>query len=217
MPDSSMLAAIAGIILILAILGVLYLRSLFVRFIINVLENPAGRITLGILLCIGGLNFAFNSNVEPYQNHWLVGGGIAGGGLLLIVITLGIPFLSKRWEKASAAKASPAGQTWSTSVSTPPPGIPYMPTPQPGGFLPPPIMPTPQPGGFLPMLGMPAPQPGGTLPAPNMPAPMPGNMSTQSSQPGGFMQSGAVKQGAEYPGEQHLQAWQSAWWRPPGE
>jgi len=202
MPDASMLVPIAGIILILAILGVLYLRSLFVRFISDVLENPAGRITLGILLCIGGLVFGFNSNVESDQNHWLVAGAIAAGGLLLIVITLGIPFLSKRWEKASAAKALPAGQTWSTSVSTPP-GIPYMPTPQPGGFFPPPIMPTPQPGG--------------TLPAPNMSAPMPGNMSTQSTQPGVVMQPGAVKQIAEYPGEQHLQEWQSAWWRPPTE
>jgi hypothetical protein len=152
----------------------------------------------------------YQANPEGvYQNHWPIGGAIAGGGLLLLLITLGLPYLSKRWEKASAATASPTGQTWSTTVSTPPPGIPYMPTPQPGGFLPPPNVPTPQPGGFLPppitptsqpggfqpMPGMPTPQPGGFLLAPHMPAPMPGNMSTQSTLTEGIMPPVSVKRG----------------------
>ena len=244
MPNTSILVTIGAIVLILAILGLLYLRGLFIGFIFNVLANPAGRITFGILLCIGGLVFGFKSGLAPYQslsqasasllvphidtpddgnvylqdlnnldviyvihdadfsppvdassfrngaqftsliydssnteqiqtqitsnfgtsapvgestgytveqfslngstfttadyrtdptgiyqNHWLPGGGIAAAGLLLIVLTIAIPRLNKRRKMAAAAaKAPPAGRTWSAPVATVP--MPYMPTPR---------------------------------------------------------------------------------------
>lgn len=273
MTDTSSQGTMVAIIVILAIIGLVVLRRLAVRFVINLLANSTGRTVIGILLCLGGLIFGFTSGYTPYQslsqnsmqlliphvntpddgdiylqslsnlganyvihdadysppvsastfqngagitsllydsintqsiqmqftsnygssapmdggtgytveqftlngttystaaylaspsgvyqNHWLLGGGIAGAGLLLLVITFGIPALSKRWEtEAPATKASPDKETWSIPVSTPPapgaphtPHTPYTPTPQPGGSMPMPGLPTPQPGGFMP-------------------------------------------------------------------
>jgi hypothetical protein len=209
MPDNtSILVTIGAVVLILAILGLIFLRILLVRFVYNLLISPGGRTGLAILMCIGGLSYAFSSSV---QNHELVGGAIVGGGLLLLVITFGIPLLIKRWEKPSAAKESPfPRQTWPTSAPIAPPGIPNIPTPQPGafppmptlpapqpqgywsppttptqgpgGYFPPSTMPIPGPGGFLPRQYMPTPQPGGgAFPAPYMPPPMPTNMPPQST------------------------------------
>ena len=267
MPDTSSMGVVIVIIIILAILGLIYLRRLFAHFLSNFLENPGGRIMLGALLCIGGLIFGFTSSSVPYQslsqksvslliphintpddgnvylqdlsnfgvfyiihdadfspqvngsnfqngaaftslmydgtttqsigvqmtsnfgssapidggtgytveqfslngatfttanfqanptglyqNHWLAGGGIACAGLLLLVITFGIPVLSKRWEKASTAKPSSAGQNW--PVSTTPPGIPHTSMQQPGVPWPPPNISPPQSEGFPPTPGI---------------------------------------------------------------
>ncbi len=253
-----------AIVVILAILGLIFLRRLLIRFFIYLLANHAGRTTLGVLLCIGGLIFGLTSNIVAYQslfqgsdvaltvhvntpddgnvyietvdnlvavyiihdadfsppvdvsmfqnsfglnfnslvydstntqqmteqffgsfasgdtgytvkqfslngttfatadyqanptgafqNHWLAGGGIAGAGFLLLLISFGIPWLSKRWETAASAQSSSVGQSWPTSAF---PGTPNMPTPQPGGIMPVnmsmPTQFTPQPGGIMPM------------------------------------------------------------------
>jgi len=147
MPDTTTLGTIAAIILILAILGLIFLRILLVRFLYNLLATAGGRTVLGILMCIGGLSYLFTSTV---QNHLLVGGAVAGGGLLLLLITFGIPLLSKQWEGASAPKAPSPRQPWPTSAPTAPPGIPTIPTPQPGVPWPSPNMPTQQPQYRLP-------------------------------------------------------------------
>lgn len=287
MPDTSSQATMWAIIIILAVLGLIFLRRLAVRFVINLLANSTGRTVIGILLCLGGLIFGFTSGYTPYQslsqasmqllvphvntpddgdiylqslsnvganyvihdadfsppvsastfqngagitsllydsvntqsiqmqfssnygssapmdggtgytveqftlngttystaaylaspsgvyqNHWLPGGGIAGAGLLLLVITFGIPALSKRWEtQAPATKASPDKETWSMPVSTPPaPGAPYTPPTPATAYTPyTPYTPTPQSGGNMPMPGLPTPQPGGFMPPPYRP------------------------------------------------
>lgn len=157
---------IIAIVVILALIGLVALRRWLTRFLVRQLENPAGRTVFGVLLCLGGFIFGFTSSTDPttgaFQNNWPVGLAIAGAGLLLLIITFGIPLLSKRWEQTATEQKHAAGQPWSSSMpsQTPPffnqpasPSMPNMPTPQPGG-----IMPTPQPGGFNPT-NMPTPQP----------------------------------------------------------
>lgn len=277
MPDTSAQGTIIAIVVILAIIGIIALRSWSVRFLTYLLTNAAGRTALGVLLCCGGLIFGFTSSTVAYQsvtqgsgsvlvphvntpddgniyvedldnftvayvihdadfsppvdgsvfqdgaglaltslvydttntqqlteqfgaanagdltgytvkeftlgtttyttadyqanptgafqNNWPVGGAIAGAGLLLLLITFGIPAMSKSWEQTAAEQRTAASQPWSSMPGQTPsasffsPDTPNMQTPQPGGIMP---MSMPQSSGSIP-----TPQPGGIMPAPN--------------------------------------------------
>src|SRR5579863_5246762 len=64
-----------------------------------------------------------------YQNNWLVGGGIAGAGALLLLLGFGLPLLLNRWERPSAVRTFSGTQPQNTSLpGQAQPGVPMPPT-----------------------------------------------------------------------------------------